>query len=268
MTTFPQSAAAVPDLIELASTPSTNSELVRRAAEAPALPSFSTVVTTDQTAGRGRLDRHWVAPAGSALAISVLVRVPPRIPEQRLGWLPIAAGVAMVVAVRDVIPATSAVGVKWPNDVLIEGRKVSGILSELLADGSVVIGAGLNVGMTTEQLPVPTATSLAIAGAAVAGDTIAGDTAAIDRLLAAYLRGLRLHVENLWAAGANADLSGLRAQATAQCVTLGTDVRVELPAGGELRGTAIALDADGRLVVRTADGSLQHVAAGDVTHLR
>lgn len=249
---------SVPDLIELDSTPSTNSALGARAAD-PALAAFTTVVSADQTAGRGRLGRTWLAPAGSALAISVLVRPPVGTLADRLGWLAIGAGVAMVRAVEEVLPDAS-VGLKWPNDVLIAGRKVSGILSEFLPDGSVVVGAGLNVGMSAGELPVPTATSLTIAGAD--GDELA------DRVLAAYLAGFRELVEALWSADADADRSGLRAAAVARCTTLGREVRVELPVDRELHGTAIDLDVDGRLVVRRSDGGLQHVAAGDVTHLR
>ncbi len=273
-----RSRSAVPRLLWRDSAGSTNSELIALAADG-ALPSFTTLVTDDQTAGRGRLDRAWVAPAGTALAISVLVR--PELPFRdsmapaAMGWLPLAAGVAMAGAAAEVLPAGAAVGVKWPNDVQIGGLKVCGILSELvpaqlssgaLSSGApssgpaVVIGAGVNVTMTAGQLPVPTATSLVIAGA---------DPAQLeDRVLDAYLRGLTALVTGLWQHGGDAERSGLRAEAVARCTTIGRAVRVELPGGAELHGTAVGIDPLGRLEVRDGSGRVQPIAAGDVIHLR
>jgi BirA family biotin operon repressor/biotin-[acetyl-CoA-carboxylase] ligase len=260
---YPASRVIVPGLNVRESSPSTNAELADLARSSD-LPSFTTVVTTDQTAGRGRLGREWSAPAGSALAVSVLVV--PRTASgplalDRFGWLPIAAGIAMTGTVADVLPDAST-GFKWPNDVLVNGRKVCGVLAELLPErGGVVIGAGVNLGMTVEQLPVDTATSLAIEGA---------DPAQLepDTILAGYLSRLRELVEGYIAADGDAERSGLAAQARSQCITLGRAVRVELPDGAVLEGTATALDADGRLVVRLADGRDETVAAGDVTHAR
>ena len=273
-----RSRSAVPRLLWRDSAGSTNSELIALAADG-ALPSFTTLVTDDQTAGRGRLDRAWVAPAGTALAISVLVR--PELPSRdamapaAMGWLPLAAGVAMADAAAEVLPAGAAVGVKWPNDVQIGGLKVCGILSELVpaelppgasssgapsSGPAVVIGAGVNVTMTAGQLPVPTATSLVIAGA---------DPAQLeDRVLEAYLRGLTVLVTGLWQHGGDAERSGLRAQAVARCTTIGRAVRVELPGGAELHGTALGIDPLGRLEVRDGSGRVQPIAAGDVIHLR
>jgi BirA family biotin operon repressor/biotin-[acetyl-CoA-carboxylase] ligase len=248
---LPASEALVPQLLVRTTSPSTNAELVELAASRP-LESFTTLVTDDQTAGRGRLDRSWVAPAGSALAISVLV-APGELPVTRYGWLPIAAGVAMTEAIARVLPAAS-VGFKWPNDVLAGDRKICGVLAELLPQQrAVVIGAGVNLAMTAEQLPVPTATSVAVEGGDPDPDTVlSGYLDALQRLIVAYL-----------AHGGDAEASGLAARARERCVTLGRAVRVELPDGRLLEGTATALDADGRLVV---DG--EPVAAGDVTHAR
>ncbi len=258
---YPASRAIVPELTVRDSSPSTNAELAERARNTD-LPSFTTVVTTDQTAGRGRLGRSWVAPAGSALAVSVLV-VPRTaagpLTLDRFGWLPIAAGVAMTDVVAEVLPDTST-GFKWPNDVLVNGRKVCGVLAELLPErGGVVIGAGINLGMTVEQLPVDTATSLAIEGV---------ERLDPDTILAGYLSRLRRLVEAYLAAAGDAEASGLAAQARSHCITLGRGVRVELPDGSEIAGTAVTLDADGRLIVRRADGRDETVAAGDVTHAR
>jgi BirA family biotin operon repressor/biotin-[acetyl-CoA-carboxylase] ligase len=271
---FEASRREVPRLLWRDSVASTNSELVRLAA-GQELPAFTTLITTDQTAGRGRLDRAWIAPAGTALAISVLVRAEAssgrRIEAAGLGWLPLAAGVAMADAVASVLPSDSAVGVKWPNDVQVDGRKVCGILSELVPPGAesprvaVVIGAGLNVTMSGEQLPVPTATSLVLAGADP--DAAAG-TELFDRVLAAYLHSLTEIVTALWQNEGDADRSGLRAAVIDRCTTIGREVRVELPGGAELLGRASGIDAIGRLEVRDADGQVRAVAAGDIIHLR
>jgi BirA family biotin operon repressor/biotin-[acetyl-CoA-carboxylase] ligase len=269
---LPRSRKLVPELIELDSTPSTNGALVALAA-IPATQDFTTVVTRDQTAGRGRLGRAWVAPPGTSLAISVLLRPRSRgreLPLERYGWLPIAAGVAMTETIRQAV-ASGAVGFKWPNDVQIGGRKVCGVLGELvpartstgggnLAAG-VVLGAGVNISMTEAELPVPTATSLALAGAHV-------DRGLEDRILSGYLGHLRTLVTDYLEAGGDADASGLRPLARELCVTLDRSVRVELPDGALLIGTATDLDADGRLMVVEANGRVRSVAAGDVTHVR
>lgn len=249
--------------LELAEVGSTNDELVSRASRAQ-LPEFTVLVTLNQTTGRGRLGRVWVAPPGQALAVSVLLRPGPAVGLDRYGWIPLIAGLAMARAVRSVPPKTSVtdVSLKWPNDVLISGRKVSGLLSELLPGGTdVVVGAGLNLTIPEESLPVPTATSLLLAGAAGA------DLA--DVALAAYLTELQA----LWGAyrdaGGDATASGIRAGVTRECSTLGQLVRVSLPDGRSLLGTAEDLDDSGQLRIRTAsDAPLQTVAAGDITHLR
>ena len=262
----------VPRLLWRDSAGSTNTELVRLAADA-GLPAFTTLVTTDQTAGRGRLDRSWIAPAGTALAVSVLVRAP-SVAAGSLGWLPLAAGAAMFDAVTGVLPAGVRVGIKWPNDVQLDGRKVCGILSELVptdpaAPGvAVVIGAGLNLTMSAEQLPVPTATSLALAGAG-AGDVDVDDlTELIDRVLAAYLHSLTAFVTSLWQSGGDAVRSGLHAAVVERCSTLGREVRVELPGGAQLLGRAVGIDDVGRLQVQDGADQLRAVAAGDIVHLR
>jgi BirA family biotin operon repressor/biotin-[acetyl-CoA-carboxylase] ligase len=257
---LPASVALVPGLRVHASSPSTNAELVELA-RAEAVPDFTVLVTDDQTAGRGRLDRSWVAPAGSALAVSVLL-VPETpagpLPLDRFGWLPIAAGVAMTEAVSAVLPAAS-VGFKWPNDVLVGGRKLCGVLAELIPErGAVVIGAGVNLAMTADQLPVASATSVAIEGGRADADTV----------LAGYLEWLRGLVASFLGSGGDAEESGLADRARARCTTLGREIRVELPGGGVIEGTATALDSDARLVVRAPDGAEHVVAAGDVTHAR
>lgn len=247
---LPLTRAVSPHLDVRESTGSTNADLREQAGT---LPHLAIVLTDDQTAGRGRLDRTWIAPAGSSLAISVLIRDLPDSLAAR-GWIPLAAGVAMTDAVAEQLPDRT-VAVKWPNDVLVDGRKISGILAEATTD-AVVVGAGVNTAMTAAQLPVPTATSFAVLGADVDA----------DRLIAGYVRRLAELIDGL-ATGGDATASGLHAQATARCATLGLEVTVSLPGDQVLQGTAIALDADGRLVVMS--GGIPHaVSAGDVVHVR
>lgn len=253
---LPLSRALAPTIEWRDSCPSTNSEWVARAAQ---LDDLAVLATDDQTAGRGRLDRVWSAPAGTALAVSVFVRHAPQTPPdpRRLGWLPLIAGVAMCRAVRTLGVPTA--GVKWPNDVLVDDRKISGILTELCAAG-VVIGAGLNLSMTTDELPVPSATSLVLEG-------LASDAPLADRALAAYLTELMPLIE-LWRS--DADLEHLRLVVQPLVQSVGRAVRVDRPGMPALVGTAHGLDTDGRLVVMPAHEGFAEVAvaAGDITHLR
>ena len=259
---FPRSAAVAARLEVLDETPSTNDVLVAAAHDAAGWPDFSVVVTGSQTAGRGRLGRVWVSPPGTTLAVSVLVRADASLRIDALGWLPLAAGLAMTRAVRAALPGRDDVALKWPNDVLVGGRKISGILSELAVGEapSVVVGAGVNLTMTEEQLPVPTATSLALAGA---------EHPDADTVLAGYLGEFRALLDAFRDAGGNAQLSGLQAAVTGACGTVGSRVSVDLPGGTVLSGIARGIDASGRIVVQ-ADGSpdLTPISAGDVTHLR
>ncbi|MFJ2368647.1 biotin--[acetyl-CoA-carboxylase] ligase [Microbacterium sp. NPDC087665] len=243
-------AAARFDVVD--ETGSTNADLRAHAADADAWPHLSVLVTRNQTAGRGRLDRTWVAPAGSALAVSILIRR--ALDPSMRGWIPLIAGVAMADSVAAQLP-DRVVAVKWPNDVLVDERKISGILAEVAGD-AIIVGAGVNTAMTEQQLPVPTATSFAVSGGVVDE----------DRLLADYLRTLDRHLESLVATG-DAIVSGLHARATARSATLGRAVRVWLPGDRMLDGTAAALDGEGRLVV-DADGESHVVSAGDVVHVR
>lgn len=250
---FPHSAAAAARLEILASTGSTNADLRAHAEDEAGWPHLSAILTEDQVAGRGRLDRIWTAPAGSALALSVLLRVP-RIPVGERGWIPLAAGLAMADAVAAQL-SERAVGVKWPNDVLVGDRKICGILAEATGSDTVIVGSGVNTAMTAEQLPVPTATSFAVEGVRVDADL----------LVAGYLARLDGWIASLAEHG-SAVASSLRDAVAARCVTLGRAVRVQLPGGAELIGIATGIDTDGSLIV-TVDGSEHRVSAGDVVHV-
>lgn len=232
---------------------STNAVLRAAAEDASGWPHLSVLLTDNQTAGRGRLDRTWTAPAGASLAVSVLLRRLPARVDLR-GWVPLAAGVAMADAVADQLPEHEVV-VKWPNDVLVDGRKICGILAEADAD-AVIVGTGVNTAMTSAQLPVPSATSFAVLGVEVDA----------DRLISRYLTRLDQLVGAL-AASDDALSSGLHAEVVRRCATIGLAVRVSLPGDRLLDGVAVALDDEGRLVVR-ADGAVHAVSAGDVVHVR
>ncbi|MBK4348885.1 biotin--[acetyl-CoA-carboxylase] ligase [Lacisediminihabitans changchengi] len=263
---LPLSASVVDHLEILDACGSTNTELVARAAD-PALPDFSVLVTGDQTAGRGRLGRVWVAPPGKTLAISVLLR--PRLPAgeplgvEHFGWLPLIAGLAMTWAIN-ALAEEHLVRLKWPNDVQIDGKKVSGLLAELLPGGdAVVMGAGVNLTIESADLPTPTSTSLLLEGATLSGDELA------DVVLSRYLTELRSLVSEFLRFGGDPVASGITDLVDELCSTIGQEVRVELPGGDDLHGTAIGIDGTGRLQVKSsADGGITAVAAGDVTHLR
>ncbi|MFD6873620.1 MULTISPECIES: biotin--[acetyl-CoA-carboxylase] ligase [unclassified Streptomyces] len=238
-------------------TGSTNTDLAARAAS---LPEGAVLVAEEQTAGRGRLDRSWTAPARSGLFFSVLLKPGPGVPEERWGWLTLLAGVATATGLSRAAGVDTML--KWPNDLLVavdgEERKTGGILAERVADG-VVLGIGLNVTLTEDELPVPTAGSLLLAKASATDR---------DPLLKTVLRSLEQWYGNWRDAAGDPGASGLQEAYAAGCATLGKHVRADLPGGRTLTGTAEAVDADGRLVIRTVEGEREAVGAGDVVHLR
>ncbi|MGW2562518.1 biotin--[acetyl-CoA-carboxylase] ligase [Streptomyces sp. NPDC001514] len=245
------------DIVE--STGSTNSDLAARAADAPGLPQGAVLVAEEQTAGRGRLDRNWTAPARSGLFLSVLLK--PDVPVERWGWLPLLTGVAAATGLARA--AGTDFALKWPNDLLVkvggEHRKTGGILAERIGNDGVVIGIGINVTLREDELPVPGAGSLALA------DAVSTDR---DPLLRALLRSLEHWYGEWCAANGDPHLSRLQETYAAGCSTLGLTVRAELPGGRTLTGEAVAIDGDGRLVLTTPDGEDHPIGAGDIVHLR
>ncbi|QGV78872.1 biotin--[acetyl-CoA-carboxylase] ligase [Streptomyces ficellus] len=241
-------------------TGSTNSDLGARAA---ALPEGAVLVAEEQTAGRGRLDRTWSAPARSGLFFSVLLK--PDVPVGRLAWLPLLTGVAAATGLARAAGVDMAL--KWPNDLMVnvagergkEERKTGGILAERAGDDGVVVGLGLNVTLREEELPVPTAGSLLLA------DAVSTDR---DPLLRAVLRSLEQWYTRWTDADGDPAASGLQEAYAAGCATLGRTVRAELPGDRTLTGEAVAVDGDGRLVVAPPGGEPEAVGAGDVVHLR
>lgn len=253
---FERTAAVSPRVQVVESTGSTNADVVAMAsAEPSAWPHLSLLLTHDQRAGRGRLDRTWTAPPGTSLAVSVVVRIP-GIPPASRGWIPLAAGAAMARAIGAQLLGTGhTVGLKWPNDVLVDGGKICGILAEMISEDVVVIGSGINTRMSRADLPLPTATSFAEIGREADEDRLLADyLIALDEQLAALARG-------------SAAQAGVRGEIEALCLTLGQRVRVSLPDGSQLEGIAQRLDDDGRLVVVSGTAETA-VSAGDVIHVR
>ena len=223
----------------LATTGSTNAVVAERAVAGE--PSGLVVVAEAQTAGRGRLDRSWVSPPRAGLTLSALVR--PDLPPVRWPWLPLLTGLAVATALRDQAELDAVL--KWPNDVLVAGRKLCGVLAEVPEPGAAVLGIGLNVTTRAAELPHDQATSVALAG---------GSTTDRDTLLRAVLRAL---------GDVLADVDGARAAYRERCSTLGVRVRLHLPGDTSVEGVAEDVDDVGRLVVAG-----RAYGAGDVVHLR
>lgn len=253
---FPISRQIAPNLTFVAETGSTNADLIQNSANTD---DFSVLVAGFQTAGRGRAGRDWVAPPGSSLFVSVLLK-PSLVAANRFSWIPLLAGLAMAKTVAQFLP-NKKVSLKWPNDVLVESNKVSGVLSELLPDLSgVVVGAGLNILQTKAELPIEAATSLVIEG---------NSDASIDAVLAGYLQNLKELYESWVSANGDAVQSGLRKQVIESCSTLGLSVKAILPGEQELLGKAVGIDDTGRLILQPDSGAeVVAVAAGDIVHLR
>ncbi|MEU3611187.1 biotin--[acetyl-CoA-carboxylase] ligase [Streptomyces sp. NPDC006872] len=240
-------------------TGSTNSDLVA-AASAGKAGEGAVLVAEEQTAGRGRLDRQWTAPPRSGLFFSVLL-TPSEVPVARWGWLPLLTGVAVATGLSRAAGVDTAL--KWPNDLLVtvggEERKAGGILAERAGEDAVVVGVGVNVSLRADELPVPQAGSLALAGAV---------TTDRDPLLRGVLRSLEDWYGRWRTAGGDPVASGLQETYAAGCATLGRTVRAELPGNRSLVGEAVAVDGDGRLVIATEEGVQEPVGAGDIVHLR
>jgi BirA family biotin operon repressor/biotin-[acetyl-CoA-carboxylase] ligase len=221
-------------------------------------PEGVVLVAEHQTAGRGRLERQWVAPPRSGLSFSMLLR--PDVEASRWTLLPLLVGVGVARGVARV--CEMAVALKWPNDLMLGARKFGGILAERVESAggqkraAAVVGVGMNVTLREPELPVPTATSLGLAG---------GATTDRDTILRAALRGVGVEYTRWVEAGgeAGAVLPGYREL----CATLGVRVRAQLPSGEVVDGVAVDVRDDGALVIDGANGAAP-VSAGDVVHVR
>jgi BirA family transcriptional regulator, biotin operon repressor / biotin---[acetyl-CoA-carboxylase] ligase len=237
----------------VAETGSTNADLIARA-EGGADIDGSVLLAEYQNAGRGRHGRQWSAPPRAQIALSVGVGAA-AVPRSGWGWLPLATG----VAVADALTAVCGVapGLKWPNDVLVNGGKLAGILAEVAAPTPVIVlGLGLNVSLTAEEAPDPVATSLLML-----------ESSATDRntLARKILRELAVRID-AWRTAGGAD-AALIADYQRYSLTLGSRVLAILPGDREVVGTAQAIDETGRLCVDTG-GETVAISAADITHLR
>jgi BirA family biotin operon repressor/biotin-[acetyl-CoA-carboxylase] ligase len=221
-------------------TGSTNADVLERARAGE--PDGLVLVADHQSAGRGRLDRRWEAPEGANLLVSILLR-PDLDPSQ---WFRCTNAVAVAL-----VEACASHGVlariKWPNDVVVtttggDTAKLAGILAEVAGD-AVVVGLGCNVGWPAAD-EMPGATSLVARGASVTRAQLLDDVLArVDEQAA------DLHERYL-----------------ARCASIGREVRVALPDGSQVGGTARTVDEQGRLVLETADGTRHAFTVGDVVH--
>lgn len=232
------------------STGSTNADMVRLARAG--VGEGRLLIAGEQTAGRGRLDRTWASPRGSSVSISMLLQPSPEF--ARWGWLSLLTGMAVTSALEEIAPGGSTVQLKWPNDVLIDGAKVCGILSERVEHPSgakAVVGVGLNLGMRREDLPVPTATSLSLAGFPVDQ----------ERIIAGFLGHMEMYYA-LWQAKGS-----LEEEYRSRCTSVGADLSITIAPDVAIRGRGHGVDEFGRLQVAT-DSGVKTFAVGDVVHAR
>lgn len=230
---------------------------------------LSVISTGDQNAGRGRLDRVWSASPGSSLATTFVLRphVNPRVriaPDQYHWFTPLAA-----LSVCDALTQHFglAPSIKWPNDVLLGNRKVCGILAQLVlepeGDISVIVGVGLNLNMTAEQLPVATATSTLVES---------GQTADLSQVLTSLATSFQHYYRGLASCGFDASQpfegASLLERLRAAISTIGAHLTIHLPGGETFRGVGLDIADTGELVVRAENGEERQFAVGDVVHVR
>jgi BirA family biotin operon repressor/biotin-[acetyl-CoA-carboxylase] ligase len=208
----------------------------------PDAPEGAIATADHQTAGRGRLGRRWIDAPATAVIVSVCLRPPP---ERRAPELSLVAAVAVACALEEVVGAPARI--KWPNDVVLGGRKVAGILAEMRG-GAVVVGIGVNVNQTADELP---------AGAKVpAGSLRSLDGVVRDR--EAVLATLLAELDRRYAAWLAEGLTALAPELDARDFLRGRAV-----AAAGVAGTAAGIDAAGRLLVETADGTIP-VESGEI----
>jgi len=226
----------------LEQTESTNSVMATQ----DAWPAFSLVLAGHQTAGRGRLGRVWVSRPGESVAFSVMVPGPG--PGPGLTWIPLVAGACLVEAVRSV--GVAEAGLKWPNDVLVGGKKLAGVLCEVHRGGGVIVGVGLNRSFVAQP---PSENAVALA------DFIDVCDGLVDAVLAQFVVLLR----SFHTAG-HVDPHDF---VTERLLTVGHSVEVVPVLGKSFRGIAQGVDGQGRLIIRNAAGVDIEVVAADVHHL-
>lgn len=238
----------------MASTNIRAAEVARRGADEGYL-----VVADHQTAGRGRMGRRWEAPPGSSLLVSLVLR--PTVAPRLVALVPLLAGLAVAEVVDGYCPDHS-VGLKWPNDLLVDEAKVAGILLERVADASsgggdtpVVVGLGVNVdwrGVEREGSEPRWSLAEAVGGAVDRWRVLAGVVGVLSRRY------------DDW----QVDPTGFLPAYRERCETIGRRVRIDVPKGRVVTGQATGVGDDGRLLVASDTGETEQLAAGDVTHVR
>ena len=216
------------------------------------------VLSWHQTGGRGRLGREWVSARNKSLAMSVELwreTIPSEIGAEWVGSLSLLAAASLASAIRPHVQST--VSIKWPNDVLVGGKKVAGVLGEVAADGRVIVGVGLNVFLQADDLPGPYATSLSL-------HELSGPSAPAS-IVHSFLRALKDSVQGT-ASGLDA---GKLSWVKEQVDTLGSRVRVEHSENVSRTGRAVDIAPSGALLVHFDDvDRVEEVMVGDVWHLR
>jgi len=225
----------------------TSTQDLARAAAGEGADQGLVVITGEQRAGRGRLGRTWLAPTGSALLFSVVLRPPVDLVAQ----LPLMAGVVVAGGIESATGART--NLKWPNDVLLNDRKLAGILLEHPAGSAVILGVGVNVSQSPAQLP-EAATSLRVG---------LGRTVERENLLAAILNDLGNAYERADREGVDWIVPAWRSRSR----MLGRPVRVTRE-GATIEGIAEDIAADGALLLRLQDGQRLSVVAGEVEQVR
>jgi len=246
-TDFPLTVERDCDLTVLAGASSTNDYAI----EHPGNPDrLGVVVTNNQTSGRGRAGRTWQQPVGSGLALSFSLPTSSAIRAISPGVVPLLAGYLVSDAISRF--GVSPVGVKWPNDVLVRGKKIAGVLTEKTSDGRMIVGIGINIEYPELSLPTPHSTSLHL-HAPVDHNT---PDALLSTLVDGFLRLAEKGVDEvLWQA------------VTDRMVTIGRRIRVDFPGKDQRLGTARGVESDGSLRVLWDDGEAGVVIAGDVWHV-
>jgi BirA family biotin operon repressor/biotin-[acetyl-CoA-carboxylase] ligase len=228
-------------------------------------PQGTVVLADSQTAGRGRLQRSWFSPKGANIYGSLAFSF--NSPIQTIGWVPLMAGIAIAQAIEDHVEI--GITLKWPNDILVDERKVGGILCESFKRNStetcVVIGFGINVNLSEAAFPKDLkliATSLQIQSQHT-----------LDRhhLLKSIITTLEQGWEELISQGPQA----CQLAYSSRCSTLGKQIQVQFPDGSELEGLAQSIGAQGQLQLRPSPSDakeqsarIREVHAGDIRHIR
>lgn len=224
---------------------------IAKALAAQRAPEGTLVIAEKQTAGKGRLGRRWLAPAGTSLLLSLLFY--PDLASHQAMRLTMLCALAAVEGIRAVTGLSPRL--KWPNDILIRDKKAGGILTEAGVTGKrvdyVVVGLGLNVNFAPSQMGELAATATSLSEAL-------GREVPRVSLLRAILEGIEERIQRLQVGWSPHE------EWAAHLVTLGQEVRVATPWGAE-EGLAEAVDEDGALLLRRHDGSLARMATGDVT---